>query len=137
MNLFNSRQLLESPSLRLANNNLLLGGVVKLNTCRFYCSGDSIHFSVFSNAICRACYLESIAVPFGDSRIDVYTIEPSSWTRWVVIMQKERDHIRCKWFLRKGDDFMECASPDIPKKVTAEILHKFPYLAQLPSTKAA
>ena len=110
---------------------------MKLSTCRLYCGGDEMHFSVFSNAVCLARYLESITLPIGDIRVDVYVIEPSSQSRWVVITQQEGENTECRWFLRKGDDFVECASQSILKAIKAEVIHKFPTLAPQPSTRVA
>jgi hypothetical protein len=52
-------------------------------------------------------------------------------------MQKEGEYTGCKWFMRKGDNFVERASQHIPNKVTAEILHKFRHLAYRSITKVA
>jgi hypothetical protein len=110
---------------------------MKLNDCRLYCGDDEMQFSVFSNAVCLARYLESISLPFGDLRVDVYAIEPSSRSRWVITVQKEGEYSGCKCFLRKGDNFVECASQAIPNKLTAEILLKFPHLADQSRLKVA
>ena len=101
---------------------------MKLSTCRFYC-GDEIQFSVFSDAACRACYLERIPVPFGSIGLDAYVIEPGAESQWVIIKQNEGKQSQCKWFMREGKNFVERPSTHISKRVRAEIFHKFPILA--------
>ena len=110
---------------------------MKLNDCRLYSGGDEMHFSVFSNAVCLARYLKSITLPIGDIRVDVYAIEPSSQSRWVVVRQNEGENTEYKWFIRKGSNFVECASQSILKAIKAEVLHKFPGLALQPDTRVA
>lgn len=102
---------------------------MELSTCRFYC-GEEIQFAVFSDAACRACYLEHIPVPFGSVGVDAYEIKPGTRSRWIVIRQKEGNHSECKWFMRKGSNFVERPRTHIPKKVKAEVFHKFPLLAE-------
>lgn len=108
-----------------------------LNDCRFYCCGSELNFSVFSNVVCRALYLDSIQMTLvGDGRVDVYAIEPAEGSRWIVIRHTEGDGMVCKWFLREGETFIERKEEDLPKQVTAEVYRMFPHLAQ-PTTLAA
>ncbi len=110
---------------------------MKLNSCRLYSGGEEMHFSVFSDAVCLARYLESITLPIGDIRVDIYSIEPTPQSRWVVIRQREGENTEFKWFIRKGDNFVECASRSVVKAIKAEVLHKFPSLSPQSNTRVA
>jgi len=112
---------------------------MELSKCRFYCGGEGMNFSVYSDALCRARYLESISVPFGDVRVDVYEIEPGSESHWIVVKQGkvETEGYECRWFVRNGIRFLERRRTEIPADVKARILAKFPDLATQPGSLVA
>ena len=109
-----------------------------LADCRFYCCGNELTFSMFSNVVCRAKYLDSIEMTLvAEGRVDVYTIEPAPASRWIVIRRTEREEgIVCRWFVREGEEFLERNPDDVPHQIKAEVFHLFPHLAQ-PTTLAA
>src|SRR4029079_11101424 len=112
-------------------------GTMNLSDCRFYCCGNELNFSMFSNVVCRARYLESIEMTLvGEGREDVYTVEPAPASRWIVIRHTEGDGMVCKWFVREGERFLERNQADLPQQIRAEVFHSFPHLAQ-PTTLAA
>ena len=79
-----------------------------LSDCRFYCCGNELTFSMFSNVVCRARYLDSIEMTLvGEGRVDVYAIEPAPASRWIVIRHTEGEGMVCKWFVREGETFLE------------------------------
>jgi hypothetical protein len=108
-----------------------------LSDCRFYCCGNELNFSMFSNVVCRARYLESIQMTLvGEGRVDVYAIEPAPASRWIVVRHTEGDGMVCRWFVREGEMFLERNQADLPQQIRAEVFHLFPHLAQ-PTTLAA
>lgn len=108
-----------------------------LSDCRFYCCGSELTFSMFSNVVCRARYLESIEMTLvGEGRVDVYAIEPAAASRWVVVRHTEGEGMVYKWFVREGETFLERSEEDVPRQIKAEVFHLFPHLTQ-PTTLAA
>lgn len=108
-----------------------------LSDCRFYCCGNELNFSMFSNVVCRARYLDSIQMTLvGEGRVDVYAIEPAAASRWIVIRHTEGDGMVCKWFVREGDTFLEKKEEDLSQQIRAEVCRLFPHLAQ-PTALAA
>ncbi len=105
---------------------------MELSKWRFYCAGDEMNFSVYSDALCRARYLDSIWVHFGEARVDVYEIEPGLDSHWIVIKQRnpETESDEYKWFVRNGEKFVETGGDEVPKKLRAQVFHKLPCLAQ-------
>jgi hypothetical protein len=111
---------------------------MELKQCRFYCCGDEMNFSVYSDAVCRARYLESIPVPFGEARVDVYEIQPGADSHWIVVRQKTaKEQEESKWFVREGERFVERRRRKVPVALKVEILHRFPSLAQPPASRVA
>ena len=108
-----------------------------LSDCRFYCCGNELNFSVFSNVVCRARYLDSIQMTVvGEGRVDVYAIEPAPASRWIVIRHTAGDEMVCKWFVREGEAFVERNPEDLSEQLRAEVSRLFPHLTQ-PTTLAA
>lgn len=99
-----------------------------LRDCKFYYGGQEMSFSVFSNDSCRARYLDSISIPFIQTRVDVYEIEPGPKTRWVLVKQKDNDKDTFRLFIRQGKKFLENQSPVLSKELRDEILGRYPSL---------
>ena len=101
---------------------------MELSDCRFYCGGDGMRFLIYSDALCRIRYLESIRVPFGEGLVDVYEIEPGLECHWVVVRQgkKEAESYEYRWFLRQDSRFLERQCTEMPPVVQAQIPDLFP-----------
>jgi hypothetical protein len=112
---------------------------MELSKCRFYSGGEGMNFSIYSDALCRARYRESISVPFGDARVDVYEIEPAAESHWIVVKQKkvESEGHEYKWFVRNGNRFLEREGTEMSAALKAKIFDKFPSLGPQPGSLVA
>ena len=103
---------------------------MELRDHKCYYGGQDMNFAIFSDDLCRARYLESITLPIGQSRIDVYEIQPGEKSHWVVVQQKDGEKQQWKCFGRRGRSFPENQATGFPRKIKAEIMQKVPQLAQ-------
>jgi hypothetical protein len=110
---------------------------MELRDHKCYYGGQDMNFAVFSDDLCRARYLESIVLPIGQSRIDVYEIQPGVKSHWVVVQQKDGEKNLWKCFTRRGRNFPENQAAGFPRKIKAEIIQKVPQLAQESSALVA
>ncbi len=99
-----------------------------LRTCRFYHGGEEINFSVFSDYPCRTRYIDSIATPLTETKVEVYEIEPGNNTQWVVVQKKDGEERRLKLFVRRGNEFVENQAQLIPPALKENIVLRFPVL---------
>ncbi len=104
---------------------------MELRDCKFYYGGQDMSFSVFSNDPCRARYLDSISVPFVQTRVDVYAIEPGAETRWVLIRRKDDGKDTFRLFIRRGNRFLESQNQVLSKELRDEIFGRFPNLTRV------
>ena len=102
---------------------------MELRDFKFYYGGQDMNFAVYSDIPCRAIYLESIPLPFAQTRVDIYEVEPSEQTQWVVIKQRDGDKESLKFFIRKGDKFIESELHHLTKAVRENIVRRFPKLS--------
>ena len=110
---------------------------MRLSGCRFYNSGEELNFSIFSDEICRAKHIESFVMNvLREIQVDVYEIAPAIGSRWVLVSQTNSDETIYKWFLRKGDEFLETEERDVPNRLRSEVLRRFPRLAAWMPTAA-
>jgi len=108
-----------------------------LSDYRFYCCGSELNFSMFSDVVCRARYLDSIEMTLlSEVRVDVYTIEPAATSRWLVVRHTEDEGIAFKCFVRQGDNFVEVEEQLLPSQIRAEITRLFPHLLPSPALAA-
>jgi hypothetical protein len=103
---------------------------MELRDCTFYSSGKDMNFALFSDSVCRVHYLKNVALPIGDVRVDVYSVQPSAQSQWVVIKQIEDGKEELKWFVRHGDTFLQRKGENFPKELRKAVIQKFPQLAQ-------
>ncbi len=101
---------------------------MELRDCKFFYGGQEMSFSVFSNEPCRVRYFDSITVPFVQTRVDVYQIEPRPKTRWVLIKQKDGGKDSFRLFVRQGERFVESQEQVLSKELWGEIIGRFPVL---------
>jgi hypothetical protein len=99
---------------------------MKLTECSFYRSGRDVNFSVFSDDVCRVHYLRSVSLPLGGD-VDVYGVEPSAKSHWIVVRQTEDGKHELRWFVRRGRNFEENGG-NLPPAVRAEVGERFPQL---------
>jgi len=102
---------------------------MELRDCRFYYGGQDMNFAVYSDIPCRAIYLGSIPLPFGQTRVDIYEVEPSEKAQWVIIKQRDCDKENLKFFVRKGDKILESELHHLSKTVRENIVRRFPKLS--------
>jgi len=95
---------------------------------RFYFSGRELNFAIYSDDPCRARYLESIALPIGPGRVDVYEVAPGTRSQWVVIRQKEGGNTNLRLFIRRGRKFLEKQIDKLPRALREKIIKRFPQL---------
>ncbi len=103
---------------------------MELRDYKFYYGGQDMSFSVFSDDPCRARYLDSISIPFVQTRVDVYEIEPGPKTRWVLIKQKDDDKDTFRLFIRQGKKFLESQNQVLSRELRDEIFGRFPNLTR-------
>ncbi len=88
-----------------------------------------MNFSVFSDYPCRTRYIDSIATPLTESKVEVYEIEPGNSTQWIVIQQREGEERRLKLFIRLGNEFVESQALLISPDLKKNIVLRFPVLS--------
>lgn len=102
---------------------------MELQQHRFGYSGNDMNFAVYSDDRCRIKYVESIAVPMGHIRVELYGIEPGTRTKWVVVRQLDGHKTTLKVFLRQNEKFLENEIDDLPPETRSQIMQRFPNLA--------
>jgi hypothetical protein len=102
---------------------------MELRDFRFYYGGQDMNFSVYSDVPSRAIYVGSISLPLAQSRVDIYELEPSAKTQWVVIKQRNGDKENLKFFVKKGDKYLESELHHLSKTVLENIVRRFPKLS--------
>ena len=110
---------------------------MELRDCKCYYGGQDMNFAIFSDDLCRARYLESILLPIGQVRVDVYQIEPGRKSRWVVVQQTDGAKNLWKCFARTGHTFSESETYKFPAKMRAQIRQKIPEFGQETSALVA
>ena len=103
---------------------------MELREYKCYYGGQDMNFAIYSDDLCRARYLESILLPLGQMRVDVYEVEPGRKSHWVVVQQTNGEKNRWKCFARRGQTFSENETHGFPQKMRAEILQKIPQFPQ-------
>jgi hypothetical protein len=103
---------------------------MELNECKCYYGGQDMNFAIFSDDLCCARYLESILLPIGQVRVDVYQVEPGHKSHWVVIQQSDGQRNLWKCFTRRGHGFSESETQRFPPRLRAEIREKVPDFGQ-------
>jgi hypothetical protein len=102
---------------------------MRLSECRFYCGGQELNFSMFSDGVCRAKHIHSIAMRLlGEVGVDVYEIVPASASHWVVVSQSNGDEMSYRWFVREDETFLEREDWDVPDEVRNDVVCRFPHL---------
>jgi hypothetical protein len=102
---------------------------MELRECRFYYGGQDMNFAVYSDVPCRAIYVGSISLPLAQSRVDIYEMEPNVKTQWIVIKQRDGDKENLKFFVKKGDKYLESELHHLSKNVLENIVRRFPKLS--------
>ena len=97
-----------------------------LRKCMFFSSGKDVNFSVFSDDVSRVRYLRCVSLPIGGD-VDVYEVEPGSKSHWILIRQTENGTQTLRWFVRKGENFVEDGG-NVPMAVMREVGQRFPQL---------
>src|SRR5262245_52287289 len=103
---------------------------MELRDCKFYYGGHDMNFAIFSDDLCRARYLESVVLPIGQVRVDVYQVDPGRNSKWVVIQQTDGSKNLWKCFARTGRTFSEAETYKFSPKVRAQIRQKIPCFGQ-------
>ena len=81
---------------------------MRLSECRFYCGGQELSFSMFSDEVCLAKHIDIIAMRLiGEVDVDAYEIVPSTASRWLVVSQTNGDEMTYRWFVREDETFLE------------------------------
>ena len=102
---------------------------MELRECRFYYGGHDMNFAVYSDLPCRAIYVGNISLPLAQSRVDIYELEPNGKTQWIVIKQRDGDKENLKFFVKKGDKYLESELHHLSKNVLESIVRRFPKLS--------
>jgi hypothetical protein len=121
----------------LSNRIFCKEASMELRDCKCYYGGQDMNFAIFSDDLCRARYLESILLPIGQVRVDVYQVEPGGKSRWVVVQQTDGAKNLWKCFARTGHNFSESETYKFPSKMRAEIRQKIPQFGQETSALVA
>lgn len=103
---------------------------MELRECRCYYGGQDLNFAIYSDDLCRARYRESVLLPIGQTRVDVYEVEPGRKSQWVVVQQSDGQKNHWKCFARTGRTFSEHRTQRFPRKIRDEMRQKIPYFAQ-------
>lgn len=110
---------------------------MELREYKCYYGGQEMNFAIFSDDLCRARYLESILLPIGQMRVDVYEVEPGHKSQWVVVQQTDGQKNRWKCFARIGQTFSEHKNQRISQRIRDEIRQKIPYFVEESSVLVA
>jgi hypothetical protein len=102
---------------------------MELQHHKFGYAGKDMNFAVFSDDPCRVSYVESIAIPIGHSKVELYGIEPGARTKWIVVKQLDGHKATLKVFLRQNEKFLENQIDDLPRETRSQIMRRFPKLA--------
>ena len=94
---------------------------------RFYHSGEIMNFTVFSDRLCRVHYLESIIrASMRQTPVEVYAIEPSANSQWVVVQERDWAKSHLHFFIRDGKAFPENRPRRFPRQLKKTILQQLP-----------
>ena len=94
---------------------------MELRECKFYYTGEAMSFTVYSDHPCRARYRDGIRMlPFSQTQVYVYEIEPGAESQWVLVRQREEKSHRLQLFLRSGERFLQEEAAGLPPALTAE-----------------
>jgi hypothetical protein len=104
-------------------------GIMELQQYRFCYAGSGMNFAVFSDDPCRTRYVKSIPIPIGYTEVELYEIEPSARTRWIVVQEINGHKTTLKVFLRQGNKFLENSMVDLSRETKNQIMQRFPRLA--------
>jgi len=110
---------------------------MELQQYRFCFAGGDMNFAVFATDPCRVRYVKSIPIPIGYTQVELYEIEPSARTRWVVVKEINGHKSTLKVFLRQGKKFLENSIVDLSRETKNQIMQRFPKLAAEPTRSMA
>jgi hypothetical protein len=77
---------------------------MELQHHKFGYAGKDMNFAVFSDDPCRVSYVESIAIPIGQTQVQLYGIKPGARTQWIVVKQLDGHKTTLKVFLRQKEE---------------------------------
>jgi len=97
-----------------------------LRKTRFYHSGELMNFTVFSDRLCRVKYLETLRSSIRQGPIEVYVIEPSSFSQWVIVQEWDWGKSHFHFFVRNGKAFPESHARQLPNRLRKSILQHIP-----------
>ena len=111
---------------------------MELRECKFYYTVEAMRFTVYSDHPCRARYRDSIRMlPFSQTQVYVYEIEPGAESQWVLVRQSEGKSHRLQLFLRSGEQFLEQEAAGLPPTLKEQILKRYPSLTAEFQTRPA
>lgn len=111
---------------------------MELRDCRFCFAGHDMNFAIFSDDPCCVRYRESIPLPIGHTRVEVYEIEPGAKTHWILVKQMDGDKNTLRVFIKSGEKFLESRAEDVSRETKKQIMRRFPKLtAEFPPPLAA
>jgi hypothetical protein len=102
---------------------------MELQQCKFCYAGSDMNFAVFSDDPCRISYVNSVPIPIGHTKVELYQIEPGARTQWIVVKQVDGSKNTLKVFLREEEKFLENSMDQLSSETKTEIMQRFPALA--------
>src|SRR5262245_585594 len=81
-----------------------------------------MNFTVFSDRLCRVNFLETLRSSIRQGRFEVYLIEPSSFSQWVVVQEWDWGKSHFHFFVRNGKAFPESHARQLPNRLRKTVL---------------
>ena len=102
---------------------------MELQQYKFCYAGSDMNFAVFSDDPCHISYVESVSIPIGHTKVELYEIEPGANTKWIVVKQVDGSQSTLKVFLRQDERFLENSMDQLSRETRKQIMQRFPALA--------